>query len=305
MSNKKIDTLVEDIYDVFLKSHTINEENLKEFGENVKGVLRKNIKAASEKRNPYLRLSIIGKPDRQLWYELKTQDIAKVAEAGDVDVFEPNPEKYIKFLFGDIIEQLLIFLIKESGHTLSHVQEELKIDDVLGHCDVVIDGVPVDIKTASKYAFTQKFKFGGLLRGDDPFGYVGQLSAYREKLTELYPEEIDSERVAWLAMNKETGELCLLLADSLDLINAEDRIKHIKKFLEKDTPPEEKCYQDEPEGENGNRILSKTCVYCPFKQECWKNSNDGRGLRTFKYSNGDKYFTHIVKIPRVEEKINA
>jgi hypothetical protein len=302
---KKIDTLISDMYDVFLKPHTINEENLKEFGENMKAAVVKAIKAASEKRIPTLRMSVIGKPDRQLWYELKAKDSTVVAEVGDVDVYEPNPEKYIKFLFGDIIEQLLVFLVKEAGHTVSHGQEELEIDGVLGHCDPVIDGVPADIKSASKYAFYNKFKLGGLLRGDDPFGYVGQLSGYRERLLELYPDEIDPERVAWLAMNKETGEICLLVADAMDLINAEDRIKHIKSFLEQDTPPEQKCYEDEPDGSNGNRVLHASCTYCPFKSDCWKEANDGQGLRAFKYSNGIKYLTHVEKLPRVEEITNA
>lgn len=301
MSNKTIDTLVKDIYDVFLRPHKVSKENLEEFKENVGKALEEAIQNAGVPRIPTLRMSVIGKPDRQLWYELNTKDTSKVVEADDVDIYEPNPEKYIKFLFGDIIEHLLVFLTKEAGHTATHAQEELEIDGVLGHCDPVIDNVPVDIKSASKYAFNEKFKMGKLLRGDDPFGYVGQLSGYREKLLELYPNEIDAERVAWLVMNKETGEICLLIADAMDLINAEDRIEHLKNILPKEEPPQEKCYQPIPEGKSGNKVLNKTCYYCPFKEDCWKDSNGGRGLRAFKYSNGVKLFTHVETLPRVEE----
>lgn len=294
MCSKKIDTLVSDIYDVFLKPHTISPENLEEFKENIGKALETAIANAGVPREPTLRMSVIGKPDRQLWYELNTRDTSKVAQAGDVDVYEPNPEKYLKFLFGDIIEHLLVFLTKEAGHKITHAQEELDINGVLGHTDGVIDRVPVDIKSASKYAFAHKFKLGKLLQGDDPFGYVGQLSGYREKLLEKYPKEIDEDRVAWLVMNKETGEIHLLIADQMELINAEDRIEHLKKVLSNNTPPKEKCF-DEIVEESGNRILPKNCSWCPFKDSCWSN------IRKFKYTNGVKMFTHIEKLPRVEE----
>lgn len=299
---KSIDTLVPDIYDIFLKPHEVNDKNLQEFGEAMKEAVKKAIIKAGEKRVPTLRMSVIGKPDRQIWYELNQAKPEEVVEFGDEDVFEPNPEKYLKFLFGDILENLLVFLIKESGHTITHQQEEVNIDGVLGHTDGVIDTVPSDIKTASSFQFRNKFANGSLLRGKehDPFGYVGQLSGYRQELIKKYPDEIDQENVAWLVFNKETGELLLLKADAMELMNADDRVAHLKNILSKPTPPVEKCYP-EIEEDNGNRTLHKSCTYCPFKDTCWKNSNSGRGLRAFKYANGVRFYTHVNKVPRVEE----
>lgn len=305
MKNKTIDTLVEDIYGVFLNEHKIKKKNLEQLGENIKRVVSTAIHEAGEQREPTLRMSVIGKPDRQLWYELNTLDKTKAVATSEETIFEPNPEKYFKFLFGHILEQLLIFFILEAGHTVTHDQEELEINGVLGHCDPVIDGVPMDIKTASKYSFSNKFKAGKLLRGDDPFGYIGQLSGYREVLLKKYPEEIDSERAGWLAFNKETGELCLLLADAMDLINAEDRVEHLKGVLSSNLPPTQKCYPDMSEGKFGNRILQASCVFCPFKERCWSSSNNGKGLRKFQYANGVKYFTQINTIPRVPELTDA
>ena len=302
MTKKTIETLVEDIYAVFTKKHTIDEDNLNSLGEALKAAVRKAIVSANEKRIPTLRMSNIGKPDRQLWYEVNSHNPAEVTSFGDIDVFEPNPEKYLKFLFGDIIEQLLVFLIKESGHTITHAQEELEIDGILGHTDGAIDTVPSDIKSASSFQFSQKFKNKALLRpGNDPFGYVGQLSAYRDRLIAEYPEEIDKEKAAWLVMNKESGELCLLMADLFDLIDAPARVSHLKRVLNEKEPPVKKCYPDTAHGDGGNRILSKSCGYCPFKKKCWASSNQGHGLRAFKYSDGLKYFTHVSKTPRVDE----
>ena len=47
------------------------------------------------------------------------------------------------------------------------------------------------------------------------------------------------------------------------------------------------------------------CSYCQFKHSCWKEANEGRGLRTFLYSTGPKHFTHVEKEPRVAEIIDG
>lgn len=306
---KKIETLIEDIHAVFTEEHIIDQKNLDELGKNVKEVVKEAIESANEKRTPCLRMSNIGKPDRQLWYELNQGDPSKVLAFGEDDVFTPDPTLLMKFLFGHIIEQLLIFFIKESGHTLSHEQEELEINGILGHTDGCIDGVPMDIKSASKYSFSTKFYMRGLLKPTsdaDPFGYKGQMSGYREALLEKYPDEIDEDKVAWVAFNKETGELCLLLADAMELYNAEDRVEHLKHTLAKTTPPDQKCHQPEINDKAGNEVLHKLCTWCPFKGDCWKDANNGKGLRVFNYATGPKYFTKVNKVPpKVKEITNG
>ena len=61
------------------------------------------------------------------------------------------------------------------------------------------------------------------------------------------------------------------------------------------------CYPPIAEGKKGNLRLSSGCVYCPHKAKCWKDSNNGSGLRAFKYSNGVKYFTRVISQPNVLE----
>ena len=90
---KTIDTLVEDIYGIFGDpNHVLDEKNLEELGERIKNAVRRKLKESREKRVPELRMSIIGKPDRQLYFELKSKDTDKVVATEDVDVFEPKPE---------------------------------------------------------------------------------------------------------------------------------------------------------------------------------------------------------------------
>jgi hypothetical protein len=86
----------------------------------------------------------------------------------------------------------------------------------------------------------------------------------------------------------------------MDMINATARVKHLKDVVNKNILPD-KCYSDIPDGKSGNRKLAVGCVYCSHKQTCWSDSNQGKGLRVFKYSKGNRFLTHVEKEPDVEE----
>ena len=47
--------------------------------------------------------------------------------------------------------------------------------------------------------------------------------------------------------------------------------------------------------------IHRGCSYCPHKFVCHSDSNDGQGLRGFRYAKGVVYFTKVVKEPNVEE----
>lgn len=274
---KSLDTLVEDVYALFDPNHghEPNEDNLNEFAENIKEILRQRLAAREPINNP-LRFSSLGRPDRQLWY------MAKGAPSEDL-----SAKTYFKFLYGDVIEQLVLFLVKEAGHKVERQQEEIEVNGVLGHIDAIIDGVVVDVKSASPFAY-KKFKNQEVVE-DDPFGYVHQLSGYSHVLTE-------GKAAAWLAFDKVHGDLCVSPLSSSIIKDHEpvQRIEHLKEVISKEEPPE-RCYEDEPDGASGNRKLGVGCSYCAFKHTCWP------GLRAFAYSNGPRFLTKVVKEPNVIE----
>jgi len=86
----------------------------------------------------------------------------------------------------------------------------------------------------------------------------------------------------------------------MEMINAEDRIKHLKKVVVQSTEPE-RCYSDVPDGTSGNHKLSIGCVYCSHKKVCWADANEGKGLRGFKYAKGVRYLTQVKRLPDVQE----
>ena len=284
---KKLNTLVDDIYKKLSvlgkgKSLNLSEETIEQFGESMKDVLR-HWSTPNPRSVETLRMSNIGRPNRQLWFDMKTEQQAQ----------EIPPATFIKFLYGHMLEEVVLLLVKLAGHTVSDEQKNVKIKGIEGHMDCVIDGEVIDVKTASGYAF-KKFK-DGTLAEDDTFGYMSQLAGYEAGH--------GTSNGGFLAMNKENGELALYIPEELDKPNIETKIDTVKKSLKKQTPPE-LCYLPIPDGTSGNMKLPRGCFFCRHKVECHKDSNNGKGLRVFKYAKGLTYLTQVVKEPKVEEITN-
>jgi len=284
---KTIDTLVADIYSLFESSVPDMSDDevdniIDKFGDALKVHLKRFI-YEEERRRDTLRLSAIGKPERQQWYSASPH--SKVKEN-----IEIQGKDKIKFLYGYILEELLLTLSSLAGHEVKDEQKEVSVEGVLGHQDAVIDNVLVDCKSSSGRGF-DKFK-NNYVSSDDPFGYIAQISSYAEAngLTEA----------AFLAINKQTGEICLSKVHSMEMINASDRVKYIKDMVNQSNPPA-KCYSDVPDGKSGNRKLDVGCIYCDYKRDCWKDANGGQGLRVFDYATNPRYLTQVSKMPNVEE----
>lgn len=275
---KQIDTLVDDIYELFRGPHKVNEENLEKFKSEVAEAVRKSLEEAGTVQPFTLRMSNIGTKDRKLYYDSKS----------DVHIHKPND--YIKFLFGHILEHLVLFLVRESGHVVSNEQEEVELEGIKGHKDGHIDGVLCDVKSASSYSY-RKFVDGNF-PADDPFGYRYQLKGY-------YEADIpkDSEEVAWVVIDKQYGDIFVKRMHEVELPDARGRIKDVKEIIESGVPPDH-CYTPEYDS-SGNLPIPKGCEWCPHvtnSNRCWGNK-----VRSFYYSTGVKHFLEVNKQPRVPE----
>jgi hypothetical protein len=278
---KKLEDLPKDIFGLFNpdEDHECNEENLDVFAENLKTLLRARLRSSPVSLEPTpLRFSALGKPDRQIWYDGHPEE----------DTTEKLvPKTYMKFLYGDVIEQLLLFLAKEAGHEVTEEQTEVEVDGIKGHIDAIIDGTVVDVKSASPYGY-KKFAEGTVTQ-DDPFGYVQQLAGYASVLTPGKP-------AAWLANDKVHGDICVspLSKIVIDHHPPAERITHLKGVLESDQVPE-RCHEPVPDGASGNLKLGTSCSYCRHKRRCHPD------LRTFLYSTGPRFLVKTVREPNVPE----
>lgn len=227
-------------------------------------------------------MSNVGSPcERKLYYSVNTPEEAEPLTASTI----------FKFSFGDMIELLLLFLSQTAGHTVEGTQDTQEIEGIKGHRDAVIDGVVVDVKSASTYSFA-KFRDGDLSAGNDAFGYIDQLQSY------LYagqddPVVTDKSRAAFLVADKTLGHICLDIHEKksipYDLI-----YKHKKEMVNApEAPP--RGFTAVADGKSGNEKLGVNCSYCDFKDKCWP------GLQTYIYSTGPRYLTTVVREPKVDQ----
>ena len=282
---KKIESLVKDIYKTIEGkggwTNTISES----FGVSLAHTANNRFSEPQKPRG-YLSLSSVGTPcQRKLWYKINKPKVG-----------EPlKPNNLLKFFYGDMIEELILHLAVASGHKVEGMQDRLDVHGVKGHRDAVINGMTVDVKSCSSYAF-KKFK-EGKLRDDDPFGYISQLSSY------VYagkddPLVTNKTHGAFLAVDKQNGHVCLDIYDfSKELKTKEKEILEVKDMVKGDIPKER--IDPVPQSKTSpNTKLSMPCSYCEYKKACWPE------MRTFLYSYGPEFLIDVKNKPKVREVLN-
>jgi hypothetical protein len=282
--SKNISTLIQDIYEVIRGHGGWDQAASKYLGDTISKVSFDRFSKPQEPRG-YLSLSSIGTPcQRKLWY--KVNEPHKGEPLG--------PETLGTFFYGDMIEALVIALAKASGHTVEGEQETLNVHGIKGHQDCIIDGMVVDVKSASSYSF-DKFASGSL-RENDPFGYISQLSSY------LYagkddPRVLYKSQAAFLVVKKDRFKLCLDRYDFTEELKTKEQEIEDTKIMVKGPQPQDRISPVPQSKTSPNMVLDTQCGYCEFRKDCWPEA------RTFLYSNGPVFMTSVVTLPKVTELI--
>lgn len=277
---KSIDTLVSDIHALFESENWApSSETINKFGNELAKHLAN--RASEIKSAPKLRLSNIGTEcTRKLWYTINKPNSAE----------KLSPQTRFKFLIGDLLEELLLFLAEEAGHSVEGRQTTLTINGVEGHRDAIIDGRLVDVKSASTMSF-RKFEANGL-RGNDPFNYLDQLGSYLSA-SSTDPLLKEKDVASFLVVDKTLGNICLDTYPKTD-VDYHKKVDDLREMLKQPEPPAQ-AYLPVPDGKSGNMKLGTQCSYCSFKHECFPK------LRTFLYASGPTFLTHVERTPKVVE----
>lgn len=235
-------------------------------------------------------MSNIGSPcDRKLWLEKNFPQ----------DKVPFTPSTMNKFTFGDLTEEYILFLAELSGHRIEGRQDECVFHGIKGHRDVLIDGTLIDVKSASSFSF-KKFK-EGLTLEQDAFGYIRQILSYLEAF-QHDPLLLDKNRAGFLVFDKQHGHI------HVDFHHRDPDFDWAKFYAEKkeinnsDQMPE-RAFKPKLDGykkekiliPNGNELLDTNCSYCDMKFKCYDN------IRIFLSSQGPKFFTKVVKQPKMLE----
>lgn len=254
----------------------ISEELIEEFGELCKASLRKQF--TPNKREFKIRVSQIGKSLRQQQCELL-----------DCETDEEEPYNTIlKFLYGDVVEAILVVLLKASGTKIQELSKKVKLPiggiEIEGELDVKINDKIYDIKSASPFSYDNKFSRGfDYVNEVDNFGYVTQLY--------LYAEAEKCGVGGWIVMNKINGEVQVVEPPIEDnkykvqhLQLAETNIKALLATtslddVAKDLPSVPELFYKKP---TGRRVLDSRFTYFPYKNIVWPGRIEYKGNPTSK-----------------------
>jgi hypothetical protein len=282
--SKKLDTIVEDIYRVVEGKGGWDATVTEFFSSSLSSIAEARFSQEQVPRD-YLSLSGIGSPcDRRLWYKINQTESSEPLTA----------EALGTFFYGDLLEALVLSLAKAAGHSVEGMQDKVEVFGIPGSRDAVIDGVTVDVKSASKYGF-EKFRKHNL-REDDPFGYISQLSSYvyAGKGDPLVKNKTEG---AFLVVQKDRFKLCLDRYDfTEEIAKKEEEVERVKGLVA-GSIPEDRIPPVPQSKTSENTVLSTTCGYCDFRKVCWPEA------RTFLYSTGPAYLVDVVNEPRVTELI--
>jgi hypothetical protein len=275
---KSIHELIPDIYNLVGGSDGIGNLLTSDMASSIEGAIKTSL-GPQDRRG--LRLSALGpRCPKALWYSVNRPELA-----------EPIPPyAKIKYLYGHIIEHLVIGLAKASGHTVTGEQDELCVDGITGHRDCVIDGAIVDVKSTSSRGFA-KFKDKTIAENDD-FGYLDQLDGYLVGSLDD-PLVTVKDKAYLLAVDKTLGHM-VIYEHRLREESIRNRIRLYKEIVDRPEPPDCQC-ECVPDGKAGNIKLGVKASYSPFKRVCFPHA------RAFLYASGPVYLTKVVRVPDVKE----
>jgi len=236
---------------------TMSIETIQQVGLDVMGALGRQFGGGNKRDEFGLRMSNVGRPTCQLWFDKNEPEKAL-----------PLPTTFVmNMMLGDIVEAVFKGLLKEAGVEYEDDKKvTLDLDEntsVSGTYDIVIDGAVDDVKSASNWSYNNKFESFDTLRVGDPFGYVSQLAGYAKA---------SGKRAGgWWVVNKANGEFKYVPATGLDVEKQVERIKETAKTLE--TNEFKRCFDAVPEKfrgkETGNMVLDQNCVFCRYRFACW------------------------------------
>jgi hypothetical protein len=236
---------------------TFSDETVSQIGKDVMDAVKRQFGSGQSRDKFRLRMSNIGRPSCQLWYDKNKPDIAL-----------PRSTTFVmNMMLGDIVEAVFKGLLKEAGvkyEDADKVTLELPDAKIEGTYDIVIDGSVDDIKSASQWSYNNKFESYETLKQMDGFGYVAQLAGYAKA----------SKKKAggWWVVNKANGDFKYVPATGLDI---DEEINYINKTVKKVNNNEfKRCFEPEMETfrgkETGNKVLNKHCTFCSYRFDCWK-----------------------------------
>ncbi len=260
-------TLHQYMTDAVRGDSAMTEATIQQVAADVANALRNQFGSGKSRGDFRIRMSNVGRPTCQLWYEKNKPEVAI-----------PMPTNFMmNMMIGDIVEAVFKGLLKEAGvkyNDSEKVTLNLGTTSINGSYDIVINDAVDDIKSASDWSYRNKFESYSTLAAGDGFGYVGQLAGYAKA---------SGKRAGgWWVVNKANGHFKYVPATGLDmdaeLAKIENTVETVKenKF--------ERCFEPVPETfrgkPTGNKVLNNGCKFCSYRFDCWDNLTERPAVKS-------------------------
>jgi len=234
------------------REFTVNESIKYEFGNLCGWALKRQVMESSERKGG-LYLSSCGKCTRAQAYNFHS-----IEKSGK----EQDSRSAIVFLYGDIIENMIVALAKTAGCDifatgLSQLKVPIKVGDktIIGHSDGLVfdDGIKLfECKSMSSYAFNM------FQRGEINPEYMSQINMYLEG-TKL-------DQCMLVAFAKDSGMLGeKLITKDPEIVK--DGYRRLKEVL--DSTPKKLPMREHTFDSKGH--LPWNCTFCSFYNVCWED----------------------------------
>ena len=235
---------------------TMSEDTIKQVATDVADALKRQFGGGKSRDDFRLRMSNVGRPNCQLWYDKNKPEVAL-----------PFPTTFImNMMIGDIVEAVFKGLLKEAGveyQDSDKVTLELDNTSINGEYDIIINDAVDDIKSASNWSYQNKFESYDSLAAGDGFGYVAQLAGYAKAA--------DKKAGGWWVVNKANGEFKYVPATGLDVDTEVAKIQDTVATVEANEF--KRCFEPVVEKfrgkETGNKVLNSGCKFCSYRFDCW------------------------------------
>jgi len=246
---------------------TMSDATIKQVADDVADAITRQFGSGKTRGDFRLRMSNVGRPTCQLWYEKNKPEVAL-----------PFPTTFVmNMMIGDIVEAVFKGLLKEAGVKYNDTEKvtlDLGTTRINGSYDIVINDAVDDIKSASDWSYRNKFESYDTLAAGDGFGYVGQLAGYAKA---------SGKRAGgWWVVNKANGQFKYVPADNLDMDKELEKINKTVATVEENKF--ERCFQPVPEKfrgkETGNKILNDGCRFCSYRFDCWSDLTERPAVKS-------------------------
>ena len=235
---------------------TMSEDTIKQVATDVADALKRQFGGGKSRDDFRLRMSNVGRPNCQLWYDKNKPEVAL-----------PFPTTFImNMMIGDIVEAVFKGLLKEAGveyQDSDKVTLELDNTSINGEYDIVINDAVDDIKSASNWSYQNKFESYDTLAAGDGFGYIAQLAGYAKAA--------GKKAGGWWVVNKANGEFKYVPATGLDVDTEVAKIQDTVATVEANEF--KRCFEPVVEKfrgkETGNKVLNSGCKFCSYRFDCW------------------------------------